>query len=66
MPEIPEVILVPLTRLEAVLVVDALSRLQVKQGDQTDEQKNMYNRVVEKISALLDDDQSKSPLHIVR
>jgi hypothetical protein len=63
MPEIPEVILVPLTKSEALLVLDALSRFHLNQQDHSDAQIEMYSRVMEKISALLDGDQS---LHIMR
>jgi hypothetical protein len=65
MADIPEVILVPLTKSEALLVLDALSRYHVTQQDDSDEQIKMYGRIVEKISGLLDSGTEQS-LRIMR
>jgi hypothetical protein len=64
MSEIPEVILVPLTKIEALLVLKALSHHHETQQGDSDEQITMYSHVIDKITALLNADQSLP--HIVR
>ncbi len=64
MQEIPEVILVPLTKTEALLVLKALSHHHATQQNDSDERINMYSHVIDKMSALLNEDQSLP--HIVR
>jgi hypothetical protein len=69
MLEIPEVILVPLTKSEALLVLDALSRYHATQQDESDEQINTYSHIVDKISARLDEGQNtedQDTPHLVR
>jgi hypothetical protein len=69
MPEIPEAILVPLTKSEALLVLDALSRYHATAQDESDQQINMYGHVIDKISARLDESQNtedQDTPHLVR
>jgi hypothetical protein len=61
MDRIPEVILLPISRAEALLILDALSEhhLQFRDRGTPSQRPEMYNRLMSKIADLMNDSEPK-------